>query len=200
MLCIALKGAAVILLDTFRRIIIANELSGNHKAVYRFSDPDGVRTGKSGWSFGVCQFDINNNPYALLALRDCNFTTDQMAALRAQTVQNMAPMHARLLANSAVIDSYDDTQLVECLVHASRLLADVRLTYDDGGIMACADYHNQMHMSRGGKLHSHLQRLGRTVTADVVRDFKLNLPWGKKRPDDVERRHDNIIRIIKEAT
>lgn len=180
----------------FRRIIIANELSGNFKVVYRFSDPDGVRSGKSGWSFGVCQFDINNNPYALLALRDCNFTTDQVAALRAQTMQNMAPMHARLLANSAVIDRYDNAQLEECLVHASRLLTDSRLQYDDGGIMACADYHNQMNMSRGGKLHSHLQHLGRPVTAEAVRDFKLTLPWGKKRPDDVERRHNNIVRIV----
>jgi hypothetical protein len=183
----------------FRRIIIANELGGNLKLVYRFSDADGVRAGKSGWSYGVCQFDINNNPYALLALRECNFTTDQIAALRAQTVQNMAPMNARLLANSAVIDRYDNTQLEECLVHTSRLLTDSRLQYDDGGIMACADYHNQMTMSRGGKLYSHLQRLGRIVTADIVRDFKFTLPWGLKRPDDVQRRHNNIIRIVGEG-
>lgn len=180
----------------FRSIIIANELGGSLKLAYKFSDPDGVRTGKSGWSFGVCQFDINNNPNALICLRECHFTTDQVRGLREQSLKDMAPYNNRLQANRAIIDRWDNRQLQECLFHASALLSGSCIPFDDGGLLACADYHNQIHMSLGGKLHVHLMHRGRTVTAEAVRDFKLTLPWGKKRPDDVERRHGNIDRII----
>jgi hypothetical protein len=182
----------------FRRIIIANELGGNLKLVYKFSDPDGVRSGKSGWSFGACQFDIANNPNALIALRECGFTTDQVRGLREQSLKDMNPMNGRLRANSTVVDRWDERQLQECLFHVSALLASCRIIFDDSGLFACADYHNQINMSRGGKLHSHLLRHRGTVTAATVRDFKLTLPWGKKRPDDVERRHNNIVRIVGE--
>ena len=55
-------------------IIVLNELDGNLNASLRFSDPDGALSGKSGWSFGPCQFDTQNNAAALACLRDCGFT------------------------------------------------------------------------------------------------------------------------------
>ena len=60
--------------ELFGQIILANELDGNERAAYRFSDPDGVKTGKSGWSFGRCQFDTKNNPISRQCLAACGFT------------------------------------------------------------------------------------------------------------------------------
>jgi hypothetical protein len=54
-------------------------------------------------------------------------------------------------------------------------------------------------MSRGGKLHTFLQTLKRPVTAEDIYKFKLTLKWGKDRPDDVQRRHNNIMAVLQEA-
>jgi len=185
--------------EIFRRVIFANELDNSSSHIYKFSDPDGIRTGKSGWSFGMSQFDILNNPTAILCLRACSFTTDEIAGLKAQTIDNMKPMNAKLLANCTIVDRYDDGQLAECLQWPAQLCKQSGITLTDGGLIALADYHNQFYMSKGGKMHKYLQYINRPVTAKEICKFKLSLPWGQKRPDDVDRRHDNIIRILKEA-
>ncbi|MDA8428171.1 MAG: hypothetical protein M0T70_02845 [Geobacteraceae bacterium] len=185
------------LIDSFRLVILANELENNPNAAYRFSDPDGVLTGKSGWSYGISQLDINNNPSAILGLRDCAFTTDQIAALKAQTVRDMAPMNAKLKAAAEIIDAWDKKQLQECLTQPSAICSDSGIRFSDAGLISMADYHNQMYMSRGGKLHKHLAALKQVVTAEIIRDFKLSLPWGQKRPDDVKRRYNNIVKVMR---
>lgn len=185
--------------EIFHRVILANELDGSTAHAYKFSDPDGVRTGKSGWSFGICQFDINNNPRAIDCLRECSFTTDEIAGLKSQTIADMRPMHNKLLANCTVIDRYDDHQLGECLQWPAQLCKQSGIILELSGLIALADYHNQFYMSRGGKMHTWLKTLRRPVTAQEIHTFKLDLPWGKKRADDVDRRHNNIMRILKEA-
>jgi len=186
-------------LELYRKIIFANELDNSISHVYKFSDPDGIRTGKSGWSFGMSQFDINNNPQAIICLRECDFTTDEIGRLKSQTLQDMKPMNTKLLANCTIVDRFDDQQFGECLQIPAELCKRSGIELTDPGHLALADYHNQFYMSRGGKMHTHLQTLGRPVTAEDIYQFKLALPWGQKRPDDVKRRHNNIIRLIKEA-
>lgn len=186
----------MILADLFEKIIFRNELGGDSSLLYKFSDPDGIRTGKSGWSFGLSQFDINNNPRAIDCLRECGFTTDEISGLKVQTVSDMRPMHNKLLANCTVIDRYDDHQLSECLQWPAKLCKGAAIALEESGLLSLGDYHNQFYMSRGGKMHTHLKGLKRPVTAEDIYRFKLTLPWGKKRPDDVDRRYDNIMRII----
>ncbi len=187
------------ILDLFRRCIVANELDNNLAFVYRFSDPDGVRSGKSGWSFGICQFDINNNPSAVLCLRECGFTTDETAALKAQTI-DVKPLAARLKKQSATVDRWDSVQLHECLLHPLQICSDSGVAFaDDEAKLHLADYHNQFYMSRGGKMHGFLCGLGRPVSASDILACKLRMPWGRKRPDDVRRRYNNIVRIAREA-
>jgi len=181
---------------SYEKVTLANELANNEKAAYRFSDPDGILTGKSGWSFGTSQFDINNNPLAIICLRECGFTTDEIAGLKAQTITDMRPMHNKLLANCTIIDRYDDQQFKECLAVPAALCKSSGISLTDGGLIALADYHNQFYMSKGGKMHKHLQTIGRPVTEDDIYKFKLSLPWGQKRKDDVDRRHQNIVRIM----
>lgn len=178
----------------FRRIILANELANNPALAYRFSDPDGVRTGKSGWSFGVCQFDINNNPSAILCLREAGYTTDEIAGLKTQSVRDMAPLNAKLRSAAAVVDRWDARQLAECVETVISLAPKIT----DLVTLHLADYHNQFYMSRGGKMHRFIQGL-RTVQPDDILRFKLSLPWGEKRPDDVERRYNTINRLWKDA-
>jgi hypothetical protein len=184
-------------LDIFRKIIIANELTGALDAVYRFSDPDGVRSGKSGWSFGCCQFDINNNPSAVLCLRDCGFTTDEIAVLKAQSAP-IAPFNAKLKAQSGIVDKWDNRQLCECITVPLQLCNQSKVRFScDETFLHIADYHNQFYMSRGGKLHLFLAGLNRPVAPEDILNFKLSLLWGQKRPDDVKRRYNNIARIMR---
>jgi len=177
-----------------RDIILVNELGGNRSFIYRFSDPDGP-AGRSGYSFGLCQFDIANNPEAVLCLRECGFTTDEIAGLKAQTV-NAAGLASKLAASRAVVDRWDDKQLTECLDHPVRLCRESGIVAGDEAMYHLADYHNQFYMSRGGKMHRYLCTLQRPVEPEDVLAFKLGLPWGKKRPDDVQRRYHNIAAII----
>jgi len=185
--------------ELYRRIILENELEGSTSHAYKFSDPDGVRSGKSGWSFGICQFDINNNPQAIICLRACDFTTDEIAGLKAQTIANMKPLNTKLLTNCTIIDRFDDQQFNECLQVPATLCKASGIQLTTGGHLALADYHNQLYMSRGGKCHTWAKNVGHPITAQDVYKFKLSLQWGQDRPDDVKRRHNNIIRILKEA-
>lgn len=182
---------------TFRKIILLNELDGNTSAAYRFSDPDGVRTGKSGWSFGVCQYDINNNPSAILCLREAGFTTDEIATLKAQSAP-IAPFNAKLATCTKVIDKWDEKQLFECLTHPLQLCRESKVDFScNETLFHLADYHNQFYMSRGGKMHRRIANLHRPVTPEDVLEFKLQLAWGIKRPDDVRRRYNNIVKVCR---
>lgn len=185
--------------EIFRDVIFANELDNSPAHIYKFSDPDGVRSGKSGWSFGICQFDINNNPAAILCLRECEFTSDEIRRLTSQTLQDMAPMHAKLLAHGEIVNRYDRAQLQECLDVPARLCRESGIAVTTAGLIALADYHNQFYMSKGGKCHTWLRSLSHAVTPADVYTFKKTLPWWTKRSDDVKRRHQNIVQILAAA-
>lgn len=189
------------LVTVFAKVILANELGGDRALAYKFSDPDGIRTGKSGWSFGLCQFDTRNNPQSIICLRGCGFTTDEIAAIKAQTCYDMPSMDRKLAACGTIVDRYDDAQLGECLQWPAHLARESGIKLSDGGLIACADYHNQYYMSRGGKLHTWLKGLGREVKTHDILDFKLeHTVYGKKRPNDCIRRYNNITEIMREET
>lgn len=184
-----------------RRILalafLENELSGNLAYAYKFSDPDGVRSGKSGWSFGRCQFDLINNPMARQCLTSAGFTLEEVVGLTKQTIgrATMAALSARLQTPEvmAVIDEYDNRQLDETIVHTRAVLTSAGLTISDPEtFIHLIDYHNQFCLSYGGKCVVYLQRLGRPIAASDLLDYKLTTLWGKKRPDDVARRWNNI--------
>lgn len=188
------------LVEVFRKIILANELDGSTAHAYKFSDADGINNGKSGYSFGICQMDINNNPTAIHCLRECGFTTDEIAGLKRQNVTPLAPFNAKLKAAAAVIDRYDAAQLQECLTVPLQLCQATDITFTgDEAKLHLADYHNQFYMSRGGKMHTFLLALKRPVERLDILVFRQQTLWGKKRPDDVRRRYDNIVRIYAES-
>lgn len=182
----------------FGRCLIANELGNQLGLIYKFSDADGVRTGKSGWSFGVVQYDISNNPSAVLALREMGFTTDEIRGLKDQTIDDMAPMNAKLDSHKSIVNKWDAKQIQECLSFPLGLCNEIGLDFlNEEAFLHIADYHNQFYMSRGGKLYNYLKEKNTTITPQMIKDFKLKLPWGKKRPDDVERRFKTISDLCK---
>lgn len=191
----------------FARCLYTNEMGGMPASiVYRFSDPDGERSGKSGWSFGIVQYDINNNPNAILALREMDFTTDEIAGLKAQTIADMAAMNDKLAAHKDVIDRWDRKQINECLTWPLALCIEAEADFSsEETFIHIADYHNQFGMSKGGKMHSWIRGLSGTVIyPEMVRNFKYSTLYGKaqlakKDPskDDVKRRYDNIVRIAR---
>ena len=187
----------------FRKIIIANELDNSMSHVTKFSDPDGVRSGKSGWSFGVSQFDLQNNPIAAACLRACKFTEDEIQGLIKQTVDAKA-LEPKLKANAGIIELFDVAQLKGCVDRAKRILSKRDITpANDAALLSVADYANQYHLSdiaKPGYLVHYLMRLDRAFTAADVLQFKLTATkYGREHPDDCRRRYNNLVRIMKEA-
>lgn len=180
-----------------REILLANELGGDLALAYRFSDPDGVRTGKSGWSFGVSQYDLSNNPRAAGCLAEIGFDSNEIKQLIAQTYADMRGANTRLRQYSTVVDTWDGWQFNHIITWVSNIVAANRTELRDETRFHLFDYHNQFYMSANGKMMSFLRSLGRPVTPEDTLDFKLRLPWGQKRPDDVRRRFDNIVRICR---
>jgi hypothetical protein len=190
--------------DTIRRVLLVNELDSHAPAAYRFSDPDGPK-GRSGYSFGICQFDLRHNPGAAGILREAGFDEGEIAALKTQTITSGSPRHgqlnARLKAASAVVDRADLEEFDDIARHTLQVIENGRIPLaDEEAFVHLADYHNQYHLDFGGKAVKFLSRLGRPVTAADVLEYKLATAWGQKRPDDVRRRYDNIVRICGEAS
>ena len=182
----------------FRKIILLNELGGDESAALEFSDPDGVRSGKSGWSFGVCQFDLSNNGMAALCLQECNFSTAEINALKNQTCFDMASADRRLAAHAEVVARWDERQLADCISRAQNMAALGGWTYfDDRSLLMAADYHNQLYISKGGSFFNWAKGKGCVSDYDILK-FKMGQAWGIKRPDDVKRRYHNLLKVCAE--
>lgn len=180
----------------FRQIILLNELSGDESHALKFSDPDGERSGKSGWSFGISQFDLSNNGMAALCLQECNFSSAEIQALKDQTCFDMEAANKRLEAHAEVIARWDERQLADCINRARDMAALGGWTYqDDTALLSAADYHNQLYLSKGGQFFNWAAKLGRPVSVNDILAFKLAQPWGLKRPKDVCRRYKNILAV-----
>jgi len=176
-----------------------NEVGGNPELVYRFSDPDGVRNGKSGWSFGRVQFDTRNNWQAILCLQECGFTVAEAVMVIEQS-GDISHLNAKLRAHGDVIDYHDRLHISHSVEHCIRVIEDnggIRLE-NDSVMVHIVDYHNQFYLTPGGALHEWLQAQERPIVPKDILDFKIeHTLWGRKRPDDVKRRWRNIERIMK---
>lgn len=182
--------------DLLRQALIKNELGGNLALVYRFSDADGVRTGKSGYSFGVCQFDIANNHRAIECLKECQFTDVEVARLLKQ-IGPIADLNDKLAAHKEVVDLYDTAQIDGTIGWVKGISKAAGIVYaDEEALIHACDYHNQFNMNPRGKAVGYLSRLGRPVTAQDILTYKLTTIWGQKRPDDVRRRFGNIHKLF----
>jgi hypothetical protein len=186
--------------ELFRQVILANELDNNLSFALRFSDPDGVRSGKSGWSFGVCQFDTQNNDAALACLKECGFSTDEIQGIVHQTI-DVKPLAAKLADHADVVARYDEEQLSGCLNRGLNFCLSRGVPLQDSAaILAVADYFNQ-YGSMGDGAEAYFDKLGRAITAKDVLDFKLTATkYGREHPADCKRRYDNVVKIVeKEA-
>lgn len=181
----------------FREIIALNELGA--ESPYIFSDPDGVRSGKSGWSFGVCQYDTRNNTQALKCLAECGFSQDEIHGVVDQTI-DIRPLAKKLKDNAAVVERYDLAQLQYCLNQAGQFAEKYCVPLDGtSSYLAIADYMNQ-YGSMGEGAAAFFRSLARPVTAEDVLIFKLeHTKYGKEHPKDCNRRYNNLIKIVKES-
>lgn len=181
--------------DLFREIICENE--GGDSVALKFSDPDGVKSGKSGWSFGVSQFYTRNNSRALDCLRECGFTEDEIHGLVDQTA-NVKLLEHKLFEHADIIARYDNAQLKHCLDAAGNFAADYKIAISDSAaLLMLADTVNQ-YGSLGNGSASYCRGLDRPVTADDVLAMKLTwkysqTEWGRK---DTIRRYNNVMKVI----
>lgn len=183
----------------FRALILLNELGGKISIALRFSDPDGERSGKSGWSFGLSQFDTQNNEQALKCLAECGFTPAEIEGIVKQNV-DVRPFAARLAAHSDIIERYDTEQLSYCLNKALNFNVDYGIPLaGSGAILAGADYCNQ-YGSQGQCAVAYYKALGRPITAQDVLQFKLTqTKYGREHPDDCRRRFNNLQTVLAQA-
>ena len=179
--------------EAVAQALLLNELSGNRYATYRFSKASSA----SGFSFGVCQWDLTHNTEAATILHSCGFTQFEIACLEKGLMPDRAGYDARLLANKSVIDSAD-------LVEFQAIVSWVQEVLTNGGISVAdletfthlCDYHNQFHLDSKGQCEQYLASLGRQVVAEDVLKFKLSTKWGEIDPGDVHRRWNNIHSIF----
>lgn len=191
------------LIAKFRAIEIANELDNSLAHITKFSDPDGVRSGKSGWSFGISQFDLQNNPRAAACLTACGFTKGEIHGLKSQSIDAKA-LEPKLKAHADIIEQFDQVQLKWCVERTQSILAKRGITpADPSALLAVADYANQYYLSdrdKPGYLVHYLLGLKHPFTAEDVLTFKLeHTPYGKKHPGDCRRRYNNLVKIMKES-
>lgn len=189
--------------EVFYKILVANELGNDLSLILKFSDPDGIRTGKSGYSFGVSQFDLKNNSLSIQCLQECGFTQLEIQELVNQpSISDTHMIHytSKLEQASEIVERYDHKHMSESLDHVGNLcntLSGIHLQ-DMETFYHIADYHNQFHFTKDGKLHTHLKEQKGEITPTTILNFKLNkTEWGQKRPDDVMRRYNNIAAICR---
>jgi hypothetical protein len=182
--------------EMFYDIEVLNELGGNLNASLRFSDPDGVLSGKSGWSFAPCQFDTQNNVQSLACLRECGFTEDEIQGIVKQTI-DVKPLAIKLKAHADIIERYSTEQFSYCLNKALNFDLNYGIPVESpGGILAGADYVNQ-YGSQGNGARAYYWSLNRPITAHDVLMFKLTgTKYGKEHPNDCKRRYNNIMEVI----
>jgi hypothetical protein len=183
------------LIKQFREIISLNE--GGPDVALEFSDPDGVRSGKSGWSFGVCQFDTQNNGSALACLSECGLTHDEIDGVVHQTI-DVKPLEQKLRDNADIIERYDCEQLQYCIDGASGFADKYKIAVlDSAALLALADTVNQ-YGSLGNGSAAYCRNLGRPVTADDVLAMKLTWKYSqtKNGKADTVRRYHNLMKIM----
>lgn len=180
--------------EQFRKIIAENE--GGPEVALEFSDPDGVRSGKSGWSFGVCQFDVQNNSQALACLSECGFTHDEIDGIVHQTI-DVHKLEYKLKENAEVIARYDDAQLQHCLNAAGRFLENYGIAVqDDAAFLMLADTVNQ-YGSLGSGTAAGCRMFGRPVTAEDLLNIKLQWKYSQteRGAADTRRRYCNVMKV-----
>lgn len=180
--------------EMFRRVICLNE--GGESVAYKFSDPDGVRSGKSGWSFGVSQFDTRNNDQALVCLKECGFTVNEIHGIVDQTI-DVRPFAARLAAHADIIEKYDLAQLHHCLNSAGQFGEKYGIPISDSAcLLSLGDTINQ-YGSLGSGSAAHLMALNRPVTNEDVLTMKLEWKYSQTKSGraDTVRRAGNVVKV-----
>lgn len=186
--------------ELFYNVILLNELGGNELAALRFSDPDG-KSGRSGWSFGLCQFDTRHNAASIDCLVDCGFTQDEIHGIIDQTI-DVRPLAARLIAHKDIIAKYDTEQLSYCLNSAMNAVASRGImVFEPAAILCLADYVNQ-YGSVGQEFSKWMDERDNDaagITHEEIQEWKLkHTQYGKEHPGDCKRRYNNILKVIKD--
>ena len=180
--------------DKIKEMLLQNECSGDTDLIYKFSDADGLRTGRSGYSYGISQFDIENNWDAILTLMDCGFRPKDLKRLYLQQ-GDISDLNNILEASADYIDEADNRHINDMIKHC-----DIYNEIEGAALAMIIDYHNQLRFDIGGRLYCYIQdvhKFGGDITPAIIHWFKLNhTKWGQDRKDDVERRYKNTLVVF----
>jgi hypothetical protein len=184
-----------LLFDLAMDAVTKNEIGDFLPLAYKFSDPDGIQTGKSGYSFGRVQFDIENNWIAIECLRACGFRPKDLDRLFEQR-GDISDLDRKLSDKSNIVDQYDRSHVESSVHHCATVLGSSGVQLKDTETMIhIIDYHNQFYLSRDGKMHNWLKGRAGEINSKDILYFKLHFTkWGESDHGelDIRRRWVNI--------
>lgn len=183
-----------------QNIFVANE-TGSISNIYKFSDADGLRNTKSGYSFGLLQYDVNANPIVSTALlTELGFTKVEIQRLMNRD-PNIADLQAKLVTPTAksIIDQHDKNEIGKYVTYIVNNFKDIYgYIKDMRTFVELIDFHNQFHMNVNGGMHRYLKTLianKKVIECTDIKAFKLKTKYGTQYPKDVNRRYDNITNV-----
>ncbi|EHO84458.1 hypothetical protein [Fusobacterium ulcerans] len=172
--------------EKIMRVIALNEISGNENVICKFS----YAGGKSGYSFGRSQFDVTHNARARNFLKNiCGFSNQDMEKLL-NLDKDINHLNERLKLFRAYIDKLDKEHIQQ-MVNYVASLEGLPEFENEKTFAHLVDYHNQFNLSKNGLMHRFIKSK-KIITSQDILNFKLELKWGKERPQDVKRRYNNI--------
>lgn len=188
--------------SAMQKIFVLNE-TGNISNIYKFSDADGLKNLKSGYSFGLLQYDVNANPVvATNLLTSIGFTKTEIQRIMARDAK-ISDLQLKLQTPMAksIIDKHDKEEIGKYITYILTSFNDLKGKIKDlRTFVELIDFHNQFHMNVNGGMHTFLKTIisnGKTITAEDIKSFKLKTKYGQQYPKDVNRRFDNITSVSK---
>ena len=173
-------------LEKIMYVISLNEISGNENVICKFS----YAGGKSGYSFGRSQFDVTHNIRARNFLKNiCGFSDQDIRKLL-NLDKDIGYLNERLKLFRKDIDKLDKDNINQ-MVNYVASLKELPEFENEKTFVHLVDYHNQFNLSKNGLMHNFIKNK-KLLTSQDIYNFKLGLKWGKKAPQDVKRRYNNI--------
>lgn len=173
-----------VLIPALNQIVFQTELGGNSSVIGTFSYAGGSQ---SSSSFGLYQYDVDNNAAARTLLSQFGFTAAQIQTLRAhaplsatdsRNLSNQLTSALQNQTNLQALQNFDNTWAASLITNLSASLTRVAAASSTGAAiasqiyqneslqLALLDYGNQFHIDPNGQVERFLE------------GFAVNLPGG----------------------
>lgn len=192
-----------IIIDKYMKLLSENEVSGREEYIYRFTNKSVL--GKRNVTIGLSQHDFHARGSSDVGLNKLlesfGCTENEIKSIFDNTYSDklLKKLNDKMETGdfNKIIDNLDKKYAHKTYLHCKKVLSKCfKYSVEDRVFIMIMDYHNQYYFSDGGKLFRHIRdSINNVLTEKFIVDYKLNTLFGKKRPDDVMRRYENMYRV-----